>query len=528
MLVTGMRHLPLNAVVFISGASVLAIEILGTRILGPFYGVSLFLWSSLITVTLVALSAGYWAGGRWADRGARLAHLGAFLAGAGVWLLLIPWIRRPLLAIAEPFGLRAAVLVAAFVLFAPPLTLLGMVSPFVIRLKTESVERVGRTAGDLFAISTLASVFSALATGFWLIPNVGVARLTQLIGAVLLGGAAIAWLADRAERRARASAAALTALLVAAAGAMLDVESARTTSAAGAGDASAIVARTESAYAEIRVIDDAEKRFLLIDGGIHTVVARDTWETYFAYVPVTEIVQLFFDEPGRMLLVGLGGGSIAKNFSSAGWSVDAVEIDPAVARVAREQFGLARADATVYEEDGRRFLDTHATRYDAVILDAFGSSAIPFHLVTQEAFALIASRLDEGGVLAINVEAVGWHDPIVARFVATLRRSFPHAVALPISEPPNSLGNLILLASQRPLEFPEDRLERPYAYLPQPYLHWCSIQKNHAWNNRFEPPIDGVRPFTDDLNPVDLLAETVNVAARKSLHESESLRGVSW
>ncbi|MFN0150238.1 MAG: fused MFS/spermidine synthase [bacterium] len=521
-----MRHLPLNAIVFISGASVLAIEILGTRILGPFYGVSLFLWSALITVTLVALSAGYWIGGRCADRGARIAHLGAFLAGAGVWLLLIPWIRRPLLAIAEPFGLRAAVLVAAFVLFAPPLTLLGMVSPFVIRIKTESVERVGRTAGDLFAISTLASVISALATGFWLIPTVGVARLTQMIGAFLLAGAAIAWLADRAERRARTSAAALIALLIAAAGLVLNTGHTFSSSRAGAG--SVVVSQTESAYAEIRVIDDDEKRFLLIDGGIHTVVAPESWETYFAYVPVTNIVQLFFDEPGRMLLVGLGGGSIAKNFSASGWRVDAVEIDPAVARIAREQFGLERADATVYEADGRRFLDTNATRYDAVILDAFGSSSIPFHLVTEEAFALIASRLEPGGILAINIEAVGWRDPIVARFTSTLRRVFANVSALPTSEPPDALGNLILLASQRALEFPEDRLERPYAYLPEPYNHWCAVQKNHAWNNRFEPDTKGAQPFTDDLNSVDLLAERVNLAARRSLHASESLLGVSW
>ena len=149
-----MKYLPLHIIVFISGAAVLAIEILGTRILGPFYGVSLFLWSALITVTLIALSIGYWVGGRWADRGARLSRLGVLLAAAGAWLLMIPWIRTPLLAVAEPFGLRLAVLVAAFVLFAPPLTLLGMVSPFAIRLKAESVERVGRTAGDLFAIST--------------------------------------------------------------------------------------------------------------------------------------------------------------------------------------------------------------------------------------------------------------------------------------------------------------------------------------------------------------------------------------
>jgi hypothetical protein len=135
-----MRKSYLYVVVFIAGAA---------GILGPFYGVSLFLWSALITVTLIALSAGYAIGGRWADRGASWRSFYAIFAGAGLWTLLIPWMRRPVLVMAEPFGLRFAVLVAAFVLFAAPLTLLGMVSPYAIRLRASSLDVVGRTAGDL-------------------------------------------------------------------------------------------------------------------------------------------------------------------------------------------------------------------------------------------------------------------------------------------------------------------------------------------------------------------------------------------
>jgi spermidine synthase len=511
--------------VFISGAAVLAIEILGTRILGPFYGVSLFLWSALITVTLIALSIGYWAGGRWADRGARISRLGVLLAAAGVWLLLIPWIRSPLLAVAEPFGLRLAVLVAAFVLFAPPLTLLGMVSPFAIRLKAESVDRVGRTAGDLFAISTVASVVSALATGFWLIPSVGVARLTQLIGAALLAAAALAWVAARGEhtRASRATTTALVALAIG--GAALGLGLSR---APRSGATPGVVTLEESPYAEIRVVDRNNKRFLLIDGGIHTIVDPTTWETYFAYVPVFDLVRNFFDAPGRMLLVGLGGGSVAKNFTNAGWRVDAVEIDPAIARIAREQFGLESAEAEIHTMDGRAFLLEHDRRYDAIVVDAFGSSSIPFHLVTQEVFALIAKRLTPNGVLAINIEAVGWRDPIIGAFARTLSRSFEHVAALPTSEPPNALGNLIVLAANRTLEFSEDRLERPFELLPEPYRHWCAVQRNHAWDNRFVPETDGARAFTDDLNPVDVMAERINLAARQSLHEKEELSGAAW
>jgi hypothetical protein len=163
----------LYVVVALSGAGVLALEILGTRLLGPFYGVSLYLWSALISVTLAALSVGYALGGRWADRDARPARLTGLLAGAGLWIMVVPWLRGPLLAVSESLGLRAAVLLSATVLFFPPLMLLGMVSPVAIRIHASTLDRVGRSAATLCG-PTMASVVAALATGFWRIPAVGV------------------------------------------------------------------------------------------------------------------------------------------------------------------------------------------------------------------------------------------------------------------------------------------------------------------------------------------------------------------
>ena len=157
-----MSRARLFLVVALSGAAVLTLEILGTRVLGPFYGVSLFLWSALISVTLAALAAGYALGGRWAQRSLSTTRLSWLLAAAGAWVLLVPWTRGPLIAVASHLGLRGAVLLAATLLFFPPLMLLGMVSPYAIRLGTRSVDEVGRVSGDLFAVSTLASVGAAL------------------------------------------------------------------------------------------------------------------------------------------------------------------------------------------------------------------------------------------------------------------------------------------------------------------------------------------------------------------------------
>jgi MFS family permease len=187
----------LYLVVSVSGACVLALEIIGTRVLGPFYGVSIYLWSALISITLAALSLGYLIGGRYADRSAGWRPLGFMLGAAGIWVLLIPLMRSGVINLASGMGLRAAVLVAATVLFAPPLTALGMVSPSAIRIKAASLGEVGQTAGDLYAISTIASVVAAIATGFWLVPELGVNGLLATIGGLLLLTAALCFVLDR-------------------------------------------------------------------------------------------------------------------------------------------------------------------------------------------------------------------------------------------------------------------------------------------------------------------------------------------
>ena len=506
-----MDHLFLYVIVFVSGAAVLAIEILGTRILGPFYGVSLFLWSALITVTLVALSAGYAIGGRWADKQARLPRLYYLLAGAGLWMLLIPWLTHPVLMFSEPLGLRFAVLAAAFILFAPPLTLLGMVSPYAIRVRASSLNIVGRTVGDLYAISTVGSVISALLTGFVFIPNFGVSRLTIAIGLALL---VLTLLGSVVHLRSKL----MSFISVLAVGAAV---LAMTQNSGPSADAeSGLLAVRTSPYAELRVVDTEVGRHLVIDGGIHTIVDRVTYQSVFPYVDVMDLPRLFFEKRGRLLLIGLGGGSVAKNYALAGWEIDAVEIDPVVADLAYEHFGLDSAEARVFITDGRKFLNSSDAAYDLIIVDAFGSSSIPFHLVTRESFALMKSRLHPDGVLALNFESVGWHSRLVYSLAATLQSQFSEVSTLPMAEPPNRLGNIIMLAANRTLELREEMTPTEERFSRQ-------YHRNHAWDNRFVPATGNAAILTDDLNPIDLWSEEINRVAREELHDYFG-RGLSW
>jgi spermidine synthase len=508
-----MTRAALFIVVSLSGAAVLALEILGTRVLAPFYGASLYLWSALISVTLAALATGYAAGGRWADRGPTRTRLATVIAIAGAWVLAVPLLRGPLLHACEGLGLRTAVLIAATVLFFPPLALLGMVSPYAIRLATRNLDEVGRTAGDLFAVSTLASVLAALLTGFVLVPSLGVTRLLFGVALVLFVAAAIAGLGRRSRP------ATLLGLLPAA-------------SLAVAGMASrvhlpeGVLAVEQSPYGEIRVVEHRDFRYLLIDGGMHTIVQKDDNAPHQPYVFAAEVAALSFKRPGNALLLGLGGGSLARVLSRDGWNVEAVDIDPVIPRIASGYFQLYPRQATVTVADARRFLRTTDHVWSVIFFDVYASASIPLHVATAEAFAEARRCLAPGGMIVLNVEGIGWHDPLIHALAATLGTSFAHVIALPTIEPPNQLGNVVLVAGDHALDVDPDVLGDPVATLADDYEHWCVLERHHAWDNRFVP--EHGRVLTDDWNPADLRAEEINRVARRAIRRELPASLMGW
>jgi spermidine synthase len=506
-------HFPLYVIVSVSGGVVLAVEIVGTRVLGPFYGVSLFLWSALITVTLAALSVGYALGGRWADRGPRYRTLGNILGVAGLWLLATIWLKHPVIAAVEPLGIRGAVLAAATLLFFPPLALMGMVSPYAIRLRAEHLGEVGRTAGNIYAVSTIASVVAALATGFFLVPYLGINRLIAVSSAALIGAAAVAFRGEKSGPGNNAVSV-LLPIGLACLGSALPI--------ARVGLSSQFFTVQQSPYADLRVLDWEDNRYLLVDGGTHTAVDRISGNTEFPYAMVMDIPKHLFKRRGDMLLIGLGGGSIAQDYYRDGWRVETAEIDPAMVGIAEQYFSLSVDSAHVHVMDGRRFLETTDHTYDLIVMDAFGSSEIPFHLVTREMFALVKSRLKPGGVFAMNTETRSWDDILTRSLAATLRTSFSDVVALPTAEPPNTVGNVVLLAADRSIDFDDDVLGDPYQALPYPYHHWVVVERHHGWANRFVPDMNGVPVLTDDRNPVSVWSEAINWASRDLMRREDA------
>ena len=168
------------------GALIMVVEVLGSKVIGPFFGVSLFVWTSLIAVTMIALAAGYAVGGFLSDRHEHADYLYGIIAISGFTVLLIPVLAPVALKLCMPLGLRAGAFFSSSLLFGPSLFLMGCISPYVIKIAAKEMRNIGRTVGGFYAISTVGSVLGTVATGFVLIAFLGVKQIFFLVGCGLL------------------------------------------------------------------------------------------------------------------------------------------------------------------------------------------------------------------------------------------------------------------------------------------------------------------------------------------------------
>jgi len=387
----------LRLVVFGSGAVLMALEIVGSRILAPYFGSSVYVWGSLISIFLAALSLGYYLGGIAADRWPRPGVLALTLGTAGILTLLLPVVARPILEAfsAWDLGPRSSPLLASVVLFALPSILMGATSPFAIKLAATNLATVGNTAGILYAISTAGSIVGTLLTAFVLIPAMGVRAILYTLGvSLVVFSGLMGW---RAAQSVRAAAAAAVVALALAWPAAAQVNCGETR----------IVFERDTVYHRIKVAEDNCYRWLHFDrsrqGGMFLTDPR---ESPLRYPDYFLLAWLFNPSIKKVLVVGLGSGSVPKRIISdfPGVAVDSIELDPVVVEVARRYFAL-RDDPRhrIFVQDGRQYVRRTDTMYDLIVMDAYHAEGVPFHLVTREFFQQVKSKLAPGGIVAANI-----------------------------------------------------------------------------------------------------------------------------
>ncbi|TBR24351.1 hypothetical protein EPO15_04190 [bacterium] len=473
---------------FASGAAVLILELVGTRLVSPVFGSTLYVWSALICVTLAALAVGAWVGGGLADGPRPEPWPARLCAAAGLWLLAVPFARRPVLLAASALGLKAGVLTAAAVLVGPPLMALGCLGPLCVRASAGSWAALGRAAGGVSALSTGGSVLGALAAGFWLLPLLSAPVVVCAVGGALLAGAACMRFSPP-----RAGPAAVGALLAAAL-------AARARPALGS-PTSVVRAAEDSLYGAVRVVDrlDWGRRVLYIDGVANTVSYFESFESSSDYIHAYELAAAGRPLTRRALVVGLGGGAIVGRLAN-GWRVpaDAVEVDPTVARLAARWFGF-RPTGELWLEDGRCVLEREGARYGLIYLDAFSGDQNPEHLFTVEAFSAARRRLEPGGLLVVNLigYAEGPRAGLARAAKRTLSEVFPKVdmlVANRNSDWRSGVSNLVFYAGDAALD--------PVAGVagrPELEEYWAAVA------GQWVDPGPGGRLLTDDSGALTAL-----------------------
>lgn len=444
----------LELVVFVSGALVMVLEMVGARVLAPHLGTSVIVWTSLIGVVLACLAAGAWLGGRLADRAVSERALARILAAAGAGTLLTALLHGIVgEAISERVpDLRAGAVVAAIILFGGPATLFGMVGPYVARLRLADMRTAGATVGRLSALSTAGSIVGTFLGGFVLVSYFGSTHILLGTGG---GMVALSLMACRSRPVARL-------LLLCGVGALLWA----TASYAAYAEEATGIRVVETPYNHIRVYeglmpDGLRLRCLATDPGrMQSAMYPDRPdELALPYTRFFALGPLLVPDASKVLMLGGGAFSVPRWLLAGGGgldasrlSVDVVELDPGMTAEARRSFGLTDDPRLrVFHEDARVFCNRNRERYDLVLVDVFGSHyTVPFHAGTVEAARTLRAATRDDGVLLMNVIAA--MDGVDGRLFRAIRGALAahfaevHVFAVRDSEDRHGVQNLMLLA----------------------------------------------------------------------------------
>ena len=489
---------------FAVGFSIMGAEVAAGRLLAPSFGTSTLVWSSLIGVVLGALAIGSLVGGRWSRRPGALAETFAGIAASGALLATLPALARPLVArtLAELARGHAFALLAGFAavlaLLVVPIVLLGAASPVFVQASASPGD-VGAAAGRLGALGTLGSLVGTFGCGVVLVPLAGTRATFLVCGglAFAVGALGLALVATRKRHTRAVLAATATTIVAAAASGGAAAPTLRSEDGARA------VLERETAQNHVRVVEDAKTVTLSLNDGYaaQTIARKDgraylrgVWG-YYAVAPAFTV-----RPPERVLVLGLGGGTSARDYAERlpGAEVVAVELDPGIVEVARSHFGLP-ASVEVHAEDARTFLARDGRAFDLVVMDAFQFPYIPFQLTTRELFAEVKAKLRPGGAFLVNVGRKGEELAVVHAIASTLETSFAHVSGANVAHATNTIlvatdHELAQAGGERNVRF-DDREKSELAELA-PLAPWVIP--------------DGARVVaTDDLAPVEWLTNGI-------------------
>ncbi len=443
-------HLELTA--FISGAVVMILELDGSRIIAPYLGTSTIVWTGLIGIILGSLSIGYWFGGKLSDKDANFFTLGKILAVSAICVLYISYFKN-ILALALYFSsdLIVSTIVGTTILFAPATIFLGMVTPYVARLKMKNIETSGSAIGSLYAISTLGSIIGTFLGGFVLISYFGSTTIILLLSSILFLLASISfWNSDKLNRK--------TFALVCIVGAV-SIFLLKPPQSFGM----ELIDDIDTEYSRVWIFDSKDKatgrpvRFISNNmSGLQSGMFLDEpAELLFPYTKLFDLATDIRPDFKSALMIGAGAYSYPKHFTATfpKSHMDVVEIDPKLKSIAEKYFSFKpSSQITAIDEDGRTYLNRNVSKYQIILNDAFLSQlSIPFQLATKEAVQKIYDSLDANGVVMTNILSAteGPASDFLSAEYQTYKSVFPEVFLIKVTDKPKEQPQNIMLIAYK-------------------------------------------------------------------------------
>lgn len=490
----------LEVAVFLCGASLMILEITGSRILAPYVGTSTAVWSVLIGIILGFLSLGYYFGGKYADYKSEPKILANIILLSAVSVFLIILFNNPALSfiVGHIRILSISTAISALILFSVPSFLLGIVSPYAAKLKLRTLKKSGSTVGNLYAVSTIGSIIGTFTAGFFLIPFFGSMKTLYLIMVVLVISSVMVYPPKNLNRR-------IFIIIIFLLAAFFSLNRILNV------NLNNNVVNTDTLYNRVIIskgVDDTTSRpvlFMQTDpvGYQAAVFTDDDNDLVFKYTKYFRLADFFNPDIQNTLALGGGGYSYPKDFLNKHpkSNIDVVEIDPGITALAKNYFNLKTGSRlTIYNEDARVFLNNNKKVYDAIYIDVFNSITIPFHLASVEVIRKIFSSLKDNGVVIVNIISsfTGEKSQFLRAEYATYKSVFPLVYLFQVNPVDSQYAQNIILVGLK------DGKERELVSNDREL-------NSYLITNRQQAPKADLPILTDDHSPVDYY--TLNLIA---------------
>jgi predicted membrane-bound spermidine synthase len=433
----------LYTISFVEGASVMAAEICGAKLLAPFFGSSLYVWSSVMAITLGGLASGYFIGGKLSKRENKEQMLLAVLVAAVCCLCLMPFMTNVFLITASHLSLIPAVIISVLFLLFPTMLCMGATSPLIISILTSNAHQSGENSGRVYAISTVGGILATFLCGFYLIPNIGV-QLSLIGFAVALSLVCLFLILKKKSKR---DAGVLLLVMSFAFYGFMNSKSNRFAIYKSEGILGKLEVRDEPGYNNPNDI----VRKLLINNTIQTEMNLETQQSTSEYVRLVEKNILYFPK-GKALILGLGGGVVANMFQTHAYDVTAVEFDERIIDMSKRFFFLNDSVKTICA-DARYYINHCNEKFNLILFDVFKAEEQPSHVITKESLVRLKDMLYSNGIVLINTHGylTGKRGLGTQCMLATLKDAGFDIKICTFSEK-EDFRNLLIIASQKPMD----------------------------------------------------------------------------